>query len=80
MNFQFPFLLLEVQCAHFVLHFIDPKNSLMVGDSPTDMLTAKRAGITPIGITTGIHLKEELLKAGTHKTIEKMRELIPFIK
>lgn len=58
----------------------EPKNAFMVGDSPVDMLTAKRAKIIPIGITTGMYLKEELLKAGAHKTIENMQELIRLVR
>ena len=34
--------------------------SLHVGDTPYDVLAAVAAGAVPVGVTTGVHTKQEL--------------------
>ena len=59
------------------------KNAFYIGDSVDDMISAKRAGIEPIGcIPPGIRdkncLKEILLKAGAKKVLENIAEIDGF--
>jgi phosphoglycolate phosphatase len=42
----------------------DPARSAMVGDSGSDMVTARRAGLLPIGVLWGFRSREELLAGG----------------
>ena len=47
----------------------------MVGDRHYDVLGAKEAGLSCIGVTYGYGMKEELLRAGAVKTADNTREL-----
>ena len=52
---------------------------IYMGDSDIDMLTAKNAGVTSIGVLWGFRTKEELLNAGAHHLAEKPEELVKLI-
>lgn len=52
---------------------------LFLGDSETDMETANRAGMHAVGALWGFRSKEELLKAGAKKLIDKPQELLSII-
>jgi len=61
------------------------KNAFYIGDSVDDMVSAKRAGIEPIGcIPPGIRdkscLKEILLNAGAKKVLENIAEIDGFFQ
>jgi len=43
---------------------MDVKNAIMVGDSPVDILSSKRAGIISVGIPAVERLKERLILSG----------------
>jgi len=49
---------------------------LYIGDSATDMETAKAAGMYPAGVKWGFRKAEELLSAGAKRIIETPQELI----
>lgn len=55
---------------------------LYVGDLVTDYLAAKEAGISFIGVTTGVHKKRDFLKAGLNKfyILKSVNELPEFLK
>jgi len=59
---------------------INPKESVAVGDSPHDMESAKRAGMTTIGVLTGGYSKKDLLTAGADKVYRDIAELFGHIE
>ena len=59
---------------------IDPKYCVFIGDSEYDMLAAKRAKMTPIGITTGFWSKNQLKSNGAQLTFEKHMQILAAIK
>ena len=52
-----------------------PENVFMVGDHSVDMLAARAAGITGIGISQGSHSSEELLSVGAKYAGKSFSEL-----
>jgi len=57
------------------------KNEILyLGDSDVDMLTAKNAGLTAIGVLWGFRGKKELIEAGADITIDKAEDLWNYIK
>lgn len=57
----------------------DIKTTILVGDSDTDVLTAKNAGIPCIGVTWGFRSREVLREAGVDYLIDTPRELLTLI-
>lgn len=43
------------------------------GDAPQDMRAAREAGVTPIGVTTGIFSAEELESAGAYQVVPNLK-------
>lgn len=54
---------------------VDPKNCLFIGDTDVDMVTAKNAGMTPIGVTWGFRNEEELRMSGAKFIVNTALEL-----
>ena len=52
---------------------------LYLGDSNVDMLTAKNAGLTAIGVLWGFRTKKELIESGADTTIAKPEEIWDYI-
>lgn len=62
------------------MNCLDKRNQVvMVGDRHYDVLGAKEAGLSCIGVTYGYGTKEELLKAGAVKTADSAWELGKFL-
>lgn len=57
----------------------DIKNTILVGDSETDVMTAKNAGIPCVGVTWGFRSKDVLLENGADFIINSPEELINLI-
>lgn len=57
----------------------DLSHTVMVGDSETDVRTAKNAGITSIGVTWGFRCREVLRLEGADYLIDTPRELLTII-
>jgi HAD superfamily hydrolase (TIGR01509 family) len=55
-------------------HFA-PKECLVVGDEPVDMLGGKRAGTRAIGLPQGFYSREELEEAGADSIITSLNAL-----
>ena len=58
---------------------IKPQECLYVGDTSTDMITANKAGVTPIGVLWGFRDKEELLESGAKYIVKTPAELLTLI-
>ncbi len=54
----------------------DASRTAYVGDSPTDVLTAHRAGVYSIGVTWGYHSERELREAGADRVVKTAHELL----
>jgi phosphoglycolate phosphatase len=57
----------------------DPAASLMVGDHPIDIESAKTAGMIPVGVTTGKITKDELVSAGAVLVLARATELVEYL-
>jgi len=51
-------------------------NIVMVGDSSSDILSAKENGIQAVGVTTGVHTSVQLRESGADYTIRTLNDLI----
>jgi phosphoglycolate phosphatase-like HAD superfamily hydrolase len=54
---------------------IEPAAAAMVGDTPDDILAARRAGVLAIGIASGAFSPEELAAAGADWVVDSLQEL-----
>ena len=50
------------------------------GDAPQDMKAAREAGVTPIGVTTGVFAAEELEAAGAYKVVPNLKNVDALIE
>lgn len=57
----------------------DPKQSIYVGDSETDVRTAKNAGLPCIGVTWGFRSRQVLRDEGADYLIDTPKELLTLI-
>ena len=55
------------------------EKTLYVGDSDTDIITARNAGVDSVGVTWGYRSRETLEKAGAGNIIDKPEQLIPLL-
>ncbi len=55
---------------------IEPARAVLVGDTPTDIETARRAGVRGIGITWGFRTREDLAAAGAGEIVDTPAELV----
>ncbi len=55
------------------------ENTLYVGDSNVDVMTAKNAGLDMVTVLWGFRDREELIEAGATQFIEKPEELLKFL-
>ena len=53
----------------------DPAQTIMVGDTSFDMMMARSAGVSALGVTWGYHAPDELLRAGAHRLASDFDEL-----
>jgi phosphoglycolate phosphatase len=58
---------------------IDPANFIFVGDSGTDMETARSAGMLAAGATWGFRTREELLAGGAQELLESPMDLMKLL-
>lgn len=58
---------------------VDRNNTLFIGDSDVDILTAKNAGIKSVGCLWGYRTKEELTKTGADYIAESPSDVLNFI-
>lgn len=58
---------------------VTPQDSLYIGDSGVDMLTAQRAGVDAIGVTWGFRSREELLQGKPKAVIDLPADICKFL-
>lgn len=63
-----------VECARRM--DITPEKCMVVGDSVSDVMAAKKAGSVPIGVTTGLDNLKSLQESGAEEVIERLDHLI----
>jgi len=52
---------------------------LFIGDSPGDMITAKKAGIKPVGVAWGYFPEETLIRKGADMILQSPAELLDYL-
>lgn len=57
-----------------------PERIFFIGDTRTDMLTARAAGMIPIGALWGFRSADELLATGAQHLIEHPADFLPLLK
>lgn len=55
----------------------DARETVMIGDTTFDILMARNAGTSAIGVSWGVHERDELHGAGAHHVAEDFAELLP---
>jgi phosphoglycolate phosphatase len=58
----------------------DASSAIYVGDSRTDLLTARAAGVRAIGVTWGAHPRDELVPLGFDALVDSPSELIETLR
>jgi phosphoglycolate phosphatase len=58
---------------------VKPEDVLYMGDSNVDMLTAKNAGYTSVGVTWGFRTEEELREAGAQHIVHSPIEILDLL-
>lgn len=59
--------------------YVEPQNTLFVGDSDVDIQTAINAGMDSVGVLWGYRSKKQLLEAGANYVIGKPAELLAIL-
>jgi phosphoglycolate phosphatase len=55
----------------------DARETVMIGDTTFDVQMARNAGTSAIGVSWGVHERDELHGAGAHHVAETFTELLP---
>jgi phosphoglycolate phosphatase-like HAD superfamily hydrolase len=56
---------------------LDPKQVLVVGDTPKDLDAAHGAGCVAVGVATGHYTREQLEEAGADVVLDSLRDPFP---
>jgi phosphoglycolate phosphatase len=56
-----------------------PEETVFIGDSPTDVRTARAAGVTMVAVSWGFRPVAELRAAGAVHVVERVSELAPWL-
>lgn len=57
-----------------------PEDIIYVGDTPTDMKTAIRAGMLPLGVAWGFRPEKELIEGGAYDVLKHPDNLLAFLR
>ncbi len=60
-------------------HAVDPRETLVVGDTPLDVRAAHGAGAVAVGVATGRYSVEELLAGGADHVLRTLEDPLPGI-
>jgi phosphoglycolate phosphatase len=58
---------------------VEPNECIYVGDSGSDMVAAKNAGMRAVGVTWGFRTEEELIKNGADNIVHHPLEIIDLV-
>ena len=58
---------------------VEPKETLMIGDTEFDLQMAKNAGVDSIAVTSGMHPKEQLMAFEPLQCIDDIQDLLKFL-
>ena len=79
--FSKPVMIMPVKMAEIIKNgMVKPEDVAFVGDSDVDMMTAKNAGMLPIGVSWGYRSAEVLQNAGAAYIAEDAEDLYRIIK
>ena len=69
------------ECLHRAIGELQahPASTVYVGDSENDIMAAKSAGITALGVTWGVGKRNSLVSAGADGIVDDPREIIDFM-
>jgi phosphoglycolate phosphatase-like HAD superfamily hydrolase len=59
---------------------ISPEVCIMVGDTPVDVLSARRAGAWAVGVLCGFGEEDELWRSGAHLVLPSTADLLPIVQ
>lgn len=59
---------------------LPPERIIYLGDTPTDVQTAQRAGMLPLGVAWGFRPEHELWEAGAYDVLKQPTALLHFLK
>lgn len=65
---------IAIEKARLKFDFIFSDNVYLFGDAPQDMAAGKKAGIIPIGVSTGIYPREQLENAGASLVLDDLAD------
>ena len=57
------------------LYGVEPRQTLMIGDTTMDLEMANNAGATPVAVTTGGHAEEQLMAANPITCLNTVTDL-----
>lgn len=58
---------------------LSPSECAMVGDTPADIVSARRAGAWAIGVLCGFGEEDELWRAGAHRVVASTADILPLV-
>jgi len=73
-------LQLALKRAEKIHNKINPKNCIIVGDTPRDMQAGKKIGTLTVGVATGDFTIEELKDAGADHVLKSLKEKEKLVK
>lgn len=59
---------------------LEPAECVMVGDTPVDILSARRAGAWAIGVLCGFGREQELWRAGAHLVLPSTADILALVQ
>jgi len=70
---------------YYVLHIcrqlaVPPDHTWLVGDTPTDVDTARRSGTGVVAVSWGFRTREDLLAAGADRIVDSPAELVRLVR
>ncbi len=59
---------------------VEPAETVMIGDTTFDVLMARNAGTAAVGVSWGVHPRDELTAAGAHRIAENWHEVPDLVR
>ena len=58
---------------------VEPRHTIMIGDTSFDMAMARAAGVSAVGVTWGYHAEAMIRSGGADRIVHTFEELDAFI-